>query len=114
MDFASLIVRPINANERELWDELMKKHHYLGFRKLVGESIRYIVLLQGKTVALLGWSSAAYKSYHRDQWIGWSEERRPRRCANGEIALLKMGLKDRKICHAPYNDPKELNTKFKN
>jgi hypothetical protein len=79
MDFASLSVRPIYASERELWDELMNKHHYLGFRKLVGESIRYIVLLQGKTVALLGWSSAAYKSYHRDQWIGWSEERRHQR-----------------------------------
>ena len=79
MDFASLIVRPINANERELWDELMNKHHYLGFRKLVGESLRYVVLFQGKTVASLGWSSAAYKSYHRDQWIGWSEERRHQR-----------------------------------
>ncbi|MHB8127258.1 MAG: Druantia anti-phage system protein DruA [Desulfitobacteriaceae bacterium] len=79
MDFASLIVRPINTDERELWDELMNKYHYLGFRKLVGESIRYIVLLQGKTVALLGWSSAAYKSLHRDQWIGWSEKRRHQR-----------------------------------
>lgn len=79
MDFASLIVRPIYTDERELWDELMTKHHYLGFRKLVGESIRYIVFLQGRIVALLGWSSAAYKSHHRDQWIGWSEERRHER-----------------------------------
>jgi hypothetical protein len=60
-------------------DELMIKHHYLGFRKLVGESIRYMTIYQGETVALLGWSSAAYKSRHRDQWIGWSEEQRHQR-----------------------------------
>lgn len=79
MDFTSLHVRPIFANERKIWDELMTQHHYLGFRKLVGESIRYKAIYQGETVALLGWSSAAYKSHHRDQWIGWSEEQRHQR-----------------------------------
>ena len=79
MDFTSLHVRPIFANEHKIWDELMTQHHYLGFRKLVGESIRYKAIYQGETVALLGWSSAAYKSHHRDQWIGWSEEQRHQR-----------------------------------
>ncbi|SFR18783.1 Druantia anti-phage system protein DruA, partial [Desulfoscipio geothermicus] len=91
MDFASLLVRPIHADEREIWDELMAKYHYLGFRKLVGESIRYMVLFQGETVALLGWSSAAYKSQHRDQWIGWSEEQRHQRLSF--IANNRLGAR---------------------
>ncbi len=41
----SLVVHPIRASERTEWDRLMSKHHYLGFKSLVGESIRYVAEL---------------------------------------------------------------------
>ena len=66
-----LNVRPIRPSERSQWDELMSREHYLGFKSLVGESIRYIAQLQNHWVALLGWSSAALKCQPRDAWIGW-------------------------------------------
>jgi len=69
----SLVVRPITSNERANWDTLMSKHHYLGFRSLVGESIRYVAELKGRWVALLGWSAAALKCQPRDTWIGWPQ-----------------------------------------
>ncbi len=47
-----LIVRPIQGEERENWDQLMADHHYLGLKHLVGESIRYVALLNGQWVAL--------------------------------------------------------------
>lgn len=78
-DLQSLSVRPIQGEERNNWDQLMATHHYLGIRHLVGESVRYVALLNGQWVALLGWSSAAFKSAPRDQWIGWSEEQRHQR-----------------------------------
>ena len=59
----SVIVRPITALERSNWDILMAKHHYLGFKSLVGKSIRYVAELQNHWVALLGWSTAALMSY---------------------------------------------------
>ena len=68
-----LIVRPITADERSDWDTLMATHHYLGFRSLVGESIRYVAALQGQWVALLGWCAAALKCRPRDRWIGWPQ-----------------------------------------
>jgi len=74
-----LIVRPIRGEERETWDQLMAAHHYLGLKHLVGESIRYVALLNGQWVALLGWTSAAYKSGPRDKWIGWDEDTRHKR-----------------------------------
>lgn len=74
-----LIVRPIRDKERETWDRLMATHHYLGLKHLVGESIRYVALLNGQWVALLGWTSAAYKSGPRDRWIGWDEDTRHKR-----------------------------------
>lgn len=79
IDLQSLVVRPILGEERDNWDRLMAAHHYLGFRQLVGEAIRYVAALNGQWVALLGWSSAAFKSAPRDQWIGWTEELRLQR-----------------------------------
>jgi len=69
----NLVVRPINIAERLLWDTLMAKHHYLGFKSLVGKSIRYVAEIQGQWVALLGWSAAALKCKPRDVWIGWPQ-----------------------------------------
>jgi len=67
----TLLVRPIIAAERETWDALMNQHHYLGFRVIVGESLRYAAFLGNRPVALIGWGAAAFKSRHRDAWIGW-------------------------------------------
>ncbi|MBF0555308.1 MAG: DUF4338 domain-containing protein [Nitrospirae bacterium] len=33
--------------------------------------MKYLAVLEGEIVALIGWSSAAFKNIHRDKWIGW-------------------------------------------
>ena len=66
-----VIVRPIHFNERSRWKTLMANHHYLGFKSLVGESLRYVAEIQSQWVALLGWSAAALQCHPRDTWIGW-------------------------------------------
>jgi len=71
--FHHLVIRPINIAERSEWDTLMAEHHYLGFKSLVGKSIRYVAEMQGQWVALLGWSAAALKCKPRDIWIGWPQ-----------------------------------------
>jgi hypothetical protein len=68
----SLCVHPVEDNEVSRWDSLMKKNHYLGFKGLIGEQIKYVAVLNGKWVALLGWAASSYKGHSRDQWIGWS------------------------------------------
>ncbi len=50
----------------------MSAHHYLGFQALVGESLRYVAEVSHRWLALLGWSTAAFKCRPRDAWIGWS------------------------------------------
>ena len=65
-------VRPIHPSEREHWDFLIRQHHYLGFRSLVGRSLRYVAEFKGCWLALLGWHAAALKCKARDRWIGWS------------------------------------------
>ena len=69
-----LEVRPILSCEQSRWDDLMKKHHYLGLRAIVGEAMRYVAILDGQWVALVGFGAAALKSRHRDGLIGWKPE----------------------------------------
>lgn len=98
-----LEVRPITEQERERWDTLMAEHHYLGFRKLVGESARYLAHIEGRWVALLGWAGAAYKSRHREAWIGWSSEQR--------IKRLKYIVNNSRFLILPGVDIKNLASK---
>lgn len=69
----------MRADEVEQWDQLMATHHYLGMRRLVGESLRYVAEEGGKWLALLGWGSAAFKCGPRDRWIGWTQQQQWRR-----------------------------------
>lgn len=66
-----LEVRPIFPREQTQWNELVKKYHYLGLRAIVGETMRYVAILDGQWVALVGFGAAALKSRHRDSFIGW-------------------------------------------
>jgi hypothetical protein len=67
-----VVVRLVTAAEQSLWNSLMKRHHYLGFHSLIGQSLRYVAVHEDRWLALLGWSAAALKCRVRDQWIGWS------------------------------------------
>ena len=75
----AIIVRPVRREERGRWQHLMRTHHYLGLRSIVGQSLWYVALFQEQWVALLGWGAAALKCAPRDAWIGWSPALRFRR-----------------------------------
>jgi len=54
----------------------MEQFHYLGDAPLVGESLRYLALLDGEMVALLSWGAAVLHNRPRDRYVGWDAERR--------------------------------------
>jgi len=88
----------------------MSKQHYLGFKSLVGESIRYIAELRGQWVALLGWPSAALKCHPRDAWIGWPQViqwQRLHLIANNSRFLVLTGI------HIPNLASKTLSLNLK-
>src|SRR5438067_686184 len=80
------------AREEAEWNKGVVKHHYLKEHHMVGESLRYVAKLNGKPVALLGWSSAAFHLRARDGWIGWSDSLRKSRrslvACNARFVLL--------------------------
>ena len=56
-----------------LWNEFVARHHYLGYKTLVGAQMRYAVHdRNGWPLAMLGFSTAAWALAPRDRFIGWT------------------------------------------
>jgi len=72
-------VRLIEPCERNAFDELLIKEHYLHSAELVGEQLRYVAEHGGRWVALLTWNAAAFNLRDREAWIGWSPKQKKRR-----------------------------------
>ena len=61
-----------------LFNSLIETFHYLGFSRVVGEHLKYLVWAQDIPVACLAWSSAPRHIGCRDRFIGWPAETRRR------------------------------------
>ena len=62
------------------WNELIDRHHYLGYRRPVGPHLRYaIVDRRGRWLGCLLFSYAARSLPCRDDFIGWDEAARRKR-----------------------------------
>ena len=76
-----LEIRTVAGGTREgrLWNEFVARHHYLGYKTLVGAQMRYAVHDRGGLpLAMLGFSTAAWALAPRDRFIGWTPELRSR------------------------------------
>ena len=60
----------------KLWNEYLDRHHYLGYSKPFGCTIRYFIVCGRGLLgcALVAGAAKAIKA--RDEWIGWSRPRR--------------------------------------
>lgn len=92
-EFGSATVTPINGSGWEpLWDQWVKRHHYLGYRRLLGHRLKYFAFLEDRPVAALSWSAPALKLAVRDCFIGWSTKQRKQHlhqlAANSRFLIL--------------------------
>ena len=79
-------VRPLDlrtvvreTREGKLWNEFVARYHYLGYKTLVGAQMRYAVHdRNGWPLVMLGFSTAAWKLAPRDNFIGWTPQKRER------------------------------------
>lgn len=93
-------IRLIYPSERKRWDALIRQHHYLGLKAMVGKTLRYVAVFEDCWLALLGWQAAALKCKPRDQWIGWSQVIQYQRLhliANNTRFLILPDLKIRNL-----------------
>lgn len=79
-DLGRITLRAVaDRRESALWNELIQRYHYLGYKRQGGAQMRYLArAADGRMLACLGYSVSAWKARPRDQWIGWSRQRRER------------------------------------
>ena len=67
------------AADSRLWNELIQRHHYLGYCPLSGAQMRYLVWsAEGRLLAALGFGASAWQIKPREQYIGWDDKQRRR------------------------------------
>jgi len=75
--FRPVTLELVSGSELEpVWDDLVKQYHYLGYQKLFGHRLKYLVRIGDHPVAALSFSAAALKVGVRDWFIGWSEDQK--------------------------------------
>ena len=62
--------------EEYLWNWLIHKYHYQGYRLHAGSKLKYLAYLDHRPIACLGWASAAWRVKCRDLFIGWNDAQR--------------------------------------
>ena len=62
-----------NTSLDPLYNSLIQQHHYLGYRQIVGNHLKYIAFIGEQPVACLGWGSAAWSVKSRESLIGWDK-----------------------------------------
>jgi hypothetical protein len=63
----------------DLFSCLMSEYHYLGYRGVVGENMKYIIFdKRNRPVSCFLFGSSAWKTQGRDRCIGWDKETRER------------------------------------
>lgn len=66
----------VDKHDIGLWNELIDRHHYLGYRRPIGPHLRYFIVdAQGRKLGCLMFCYAVKTLPCRDQWIGWQEQK---------------------------------------
>jgi hypothetical protein len=63
-----------NTDLETLYNSLIQQHHYLGFRQIVGNHLKYMAFIGERPVACIGWGSAAWSVKSRETFVGWGKK----------------------------------------
>lgn len=74
--------RVTDKKDVTLWNELVDRYHYLGYRHPIGATLKYFIVSQTPERQILGclqFSASVWHLADRDNWIGWQTEDREQR-----------------------------------
>lgn len=76
-EIGSVGLEVVQGRDRgHLWKEYVDRYHYLGYRQPMGCFLRYFILSPAGVLGCVLMAGAAQAIAARDQWIGWSRQRR--------------------------------------
>lgn len=89
---------------RNLWEYMIDKYHYLGYRRPIGASVKYLIYSSERLIGCIGFADAVLKLNLRDKWIGWSIEEREKK--------LHLVINNIRFLILPWVKVKNLATKI--
>ena|SRR6056297_2525700 len=93
-----------SKEDSSLWNELIERYHYLGYKPLPGAQIRYLVKSGETILAALGFGAAAWSVAPRDKYIGWTGDCR--------VKNLHMIVNNARFLILPWVKSKNLASKI--
>ncbi|MEA3421610.1 MAG: DUF4338 domain-containing protein [Acidobacteriota bacterium] len=60
------------TSDEKLFNGLIGKYHYIGYFQGAGKQLKYIVFLDKRPIACIGFGASALKVECRDKFIGWN------------------------------------------
>jgi hypothetical protein len=100
-EFQPVILNVVNKSESErLWDDLVREYHYLGFKAMIGQYIKYLAWSKDRPLAALSFNRAALRVAARESYIGWNEE--------GRKEYLKYVVSNHRYLVLPWVNIKNL------
>jgi hypothetical protein len=100
-EFTPLEVQRVRTrDQRDLFKELIGRYHYLGYAMPFGARLQYLVYVNHphrEVVGCIQFSSPAWRMRARDEWIGWTDERR-------KVALQQVVNNSRFLIVAPIQN----------
>jgi len=72
------IVQVDQTDYEAIWDDLIRKYHFLGYDKMIGQRIKYLVLYESMPIAALSFNRATLRIAARDEYVGWDEKEKLR------------------------------------
>lgn len=94
------IQRVKDRGQRDLFKELIGRYHYLGYAMPFGARLQYLIYVNRphrEVVSCVQFSSPAWRMRARDEWIGWTEDRR-------KVALQQVVNNSRFLVLAPIRN----------
>jgi len=68
-------LKMVRGTDSELfYNSLVHYHHYLGYRQIVGNHLKYIAYIGEQPIACIGWGSAAWSVKSRETFVGWNKK----------------------------------------
>ena len=100
-DFQPLTYELVNGTAAEsTWDYMVRTWHYLGYNKLLGPRVKYLIYCQNVPIAAISFNRAAWRTGVRDRWLGWGDE--------GRKALLPHVVNNNRFLILPWVHIKNL------
>ena len=65
------ITKANNTPNEEIWDYMVREYHYLGYQKMIGPRVKYLVFAEDKPIAALSYNQASLTLGVREEYIGW-------------------------------------------